>query len=186
MPAYETSLLEAVVVVPVSVVVHLHAVLFGHVPGVEGKVWLIGSPVGEAQRRLISPGPADCKIKRGQYTDTHHIYRTELWLKENIGFILPLSTSKLTVVVPGEADPDVVIFGVVEVPDELDLCSAVDGGQVPPDRLAVVSRVRPGETLLTVVHVVTVAAVGEPEGRTLPITGSWSRWRFLWETTQVT
>ena len=78
MAAYETSLLEAVVVVPVSVVVHLHAVLFSHVPGVEGKVWLIGSPVGEAQSRLISPGPADYKIKSGQYTYTYHILLTEL------------------------------------------------------------------------------------------------------------
>lgn len=89
----------------------------------------------------------------------------------------------LTVVVPGEADPDVVIFGVVEVPDELHLRSAVNRCQVSPDGLTVVSGVRPRVTLLAVVHVVTVAAVGHPEGKTHPTAGGrgW-RW-FLCEVT---
>lgn len=37
----------------------------------------------------------------------------------------------LTVAVPGEADPKVVIFGVVEVPHELHLCPAVKRRQLP-------------------------------------------------------
>lgn len=68
--AYEASLLQAVVVIPASVLVHLHAVLFEHFPGVEGRVGLSGSPVEEAQRCLIRPGPAHWKISR-----------TELWLQ---------------------------------------------------------------------------------------------------------
>lgn len=87
----------------------------------------------------------------------------------------------LTVFVPGEADPDVVVFGVVHVSDELQLCSAVNGDQLGPGRLAVVSGIWPGEALLLVVHVVTVAAVGNPELQTVPITGTGSWWRFLWE-----
>lgn len=71
-----------------------------------------------------------------------------------------MSISTLTVVVPGEADPDVVTSGVVEAPDELHLRSAVDGHQLCLGRLAVESGVRPRETLLTVVHIVTVAAIG--------------------------
>lgn len=93
---------------------------------------------------------------------------------------------RLTVAVPGESDPDVVVFGVVEVPDELHLGSAVDGDHLPPGRLAVVSRVRPGEALLTVVHKVAVAAVRDPERQTLPVTGGGSRRRCLCEKTKVT
>lgn len=86
-------------------------------------------------------------------------------------------TVTLTVPVPGESDPDIVVFGVVEVPDELHLGSAVDGGQLRLGCLAVVSGVWPGEALLTVVHKVAVAAVGGKERQTLPITrdGSWRR-----------
>lgn len=57
--ASEASLLQAVVVVPAPVLVHLHAALLGHVPGVEGRVGLVGSPVEEAQRRPVRPGPAN-------------------------------------------------------------------------------------------------------------------------------
>lgn len=57
--AYEASLLQAVVVIPASVEVHLHAVLFGHFPRVERCIGLSRSPVEEAQRRLICPGPAN-------------------------------------------------------------------------------------------------------------------------------
>lgn len=57
--ADEAPLLQAVVVVPESVRVHLHAVLFDAVPGVEGLVGLSVRPVEEAQRRLVCPGPAN-------------------------------------------------------------------------------------------------------------------------------
>lgn len=57
--AHEASLLQAVVVVPESVRVHLHAVLVNGVPGVEGRVGLSVCPVQEAQRRLVRPGPAN-------------------------------------------------------------------------------------------------------------------------------
>lgn len=89
-----------------------------------------------------------------------HFWSFVLW------FLFPL-----TVVVSGEADPQVVVLGVVEVPDELHLRSAVDGRQLSSHRLTVVSRVRPGKTLLQVVHGVTVATVRNPEWRTLPVTG---------------
>lgn len=87
----------------------------------------------------------------------------------------------LTVAVPGEPDPNVVIFGVVEVPDELHLRPAVERCQISPDRLTVMARLRPREALLAVVHVVTVAAVGVPERQAHPVT--WRRcWRWtLWK-----
>lgn len=62
--AYEASLLQAVVVIPASVLVHLHAILLEHFPGVEGRIGLPGSPVEEAQRCLVCPGPAHWKISR--------------------------------------------------------------------------------------------------------------------------
>lgn len=70
----------------------------------------------------------------------------------------------------------------VEVPDELHLCSAVDGHQIRLDRLTEMSRLGPREALLPAVHVVAVAAVGSPEGQTPPIAGGRSRWRFLCDT----
>lgn len=85
----------------------------------------------------------------------------------------------LTVVVPGEADPQVVILGVVEVSDELHLGSAVDRRQLPVDRLAVVSRVGPGETLLAVVRIVAVVAVGLPERDALARAGGRGGRRLL-------
>lgn len=97
----------------------------------------------------------------------------------NEPIVTSLVLSTLTVAVPGEADPHVVIFGGVEVPDELHLGPAVDGHQVGPERLAVVSGVRPGVTLQAAVHGVTVAAVGDPERQTLPVAGGRSRRRFL-------
>lgn len=42
------------------------------------------------------------------------------------------ATVGLTVIVPGEANPDVVVFGVVHVPDELQFRSAVNGDQIGP------------------------------------------------------
>lgn len=59
--AHEASFLQAVVVIPASVLVHLHTVLVHRLPRVERCVGLSRSPVEEAQRRLICPGPADCK-----------------------------------------------------------------------------------------------------------------------------
>ncbi|KAF3849176.1 hypothetical protein F7725_015673 [Dissostichus mawsoni] len=56
------------------------------------------------------------------------------------------------VAVPSEADPYVVILGVIEVPDELHLRSTVERQQVCLVGLAVVQGVRPGDTLLLVVH----------------------------------
>lgn len=57
--AHEASLLQAVVVVPESVRVHLHAILINGAPGVEGCVGLSVCPVEEAQRGLVRPGPAN-------------------------------------------------------------------------------------------------------------------------------
>lgn len=96
------------------------------------------------------------------------------------------SLSTLTVAVPGEADPDVVIIGVVEVPDELRLRSAVNRCQIRPERLTVVSGVRPGEPLLAVVNVVAVVAVRLPERQTLPVTRDRSRRRILCQKMPVT
>lgn len=48
------------------------------------------------------------------------------------------SEAVLTVAVPGEADPQVVIFGVVEVPDELHLCPAVKRRQLSSNGQTVV------------------------------------------------
>lgn len=79
--------------------------------------------------------------------------------------------SCLTVVVPGEADPQVVVLGVVEVPDELHLGPAVNGRQLPLDGLTVMLGLRPGETLLAVVREVAVVAVGHPERQTHPGAG---------------
>lgn len=59
MSAHEASLLQAVVVVPESVRVHLHTVFINSVPGVEGCIGLSLCPVEEAQRRLVRPGPAN-------------------------------------------------------------------------------------------------------------------------------
>lgn len=98
-------------------------------------------------------------------------------------FEMDLAT--LTVAVPGEADPNVVIFGVVEVPDELHLRPAVERRQISPDRLTVVARLRPREALLTVVHVVTVTAVGVPERQALPVTGRRCWRRTLCRMTQT-
>lgn len=56
--AHEASLLQAAVVVPEPVGVHLHAVLLHGAAGVEGQVGLSGGPVEEAQGRLVRPGPA--------------------------------------------------------------------------------------------------------------------------------
>lgn len=50
--------------------------------------------------------------------------------KKNIGVIVLLSMSVLTVTVSGEADPDVVNLSRVEVPDEFHLRSAVHGHQL--------------------------------------------------------
>lgn len=58
-PAHEASLLQAVVVIPESIRVHLHAVFLNGVPRVEGCVGLSQCPVEEAQRRLVRPGPAN-------------------------------------------------------------------------------------------------------------------------------
>lgn len=66
--AYEASLLQAVVVIPVPVVVHLHTVLFGNIARVEGSIWLSLCPVDKTQRCLIRPGPANCK--------SNHIHQT--------------------------------------------------------------------------------------------------------------
>lgn len=86
----------------------------------------------------------------------------------------------LTVAVPGEADPKVVIFGVVEVPDELHLCPAVERRQLSSsDRRAVVSRIWPRKTLLAVDHEVAVMTVGDPERVTHPVTGGGCWWRTL-------
>lgn len=68
--AYEASLLQAVVVVPVPVVVHLHTVLFGNIAGVEGCVGLSLRPVDETQRCLIRPSPANCKSNQIHQTMT--------------------------------------------------------------------------------------------------------------------
>lgn len=87
--------------------------------------------------------------------------------------------SELTVAVPCKANPDVVMFGEVEVLEELHLCSAVKGDQLHFARLAVVFRVRPRETNLPVVHKVTVAAIGDRETQTHPIARSRSGWKFL-------
>lgn len=92
-------------------------------------------------------------------------------IKTEIPFVVTLF-SCLTVVVPGEADPQVVVLGVVEVPDELHLGPAVNGRQLPPDGLAVVLGLRPGETLLAVVCEVAVVTVGHPERQTHPGAGS--------------
>lgn len=72
-----------------------------------------------------------------------------------------------------------MIFGVVEVPDELHLRSAVEGHQVGLERLAVVAGVGPREALRPVVHVVIVAAVGNPEATALPVAGGGGRRRRL-------
>lgn len=93
----------------------------------------------------------------------HVYFKRQVQIENNIAMTVLLSISTLTVVVPREADPDVVIFGVVHVPDELHICSLVDGHQLCPVWLAVVLGVWPRETLLPVVHIVTVAAVGHPK-----------------------
>lgn len=54
---HEASLLQTVVIIPRAVVIHLHAVLFPHVAVVKRFVGFSRSPVCEAQRRLIRPGP---------------------------------------------------------------------------------------------------------------------------------
>lgn len=64
-----------------------------------------------------------------------------------------------------------MVLGVVEVPDELHLGPAVNGRQLPPDGLAVVSGLWPGETLLAVVHRVAVVTVGHPKRQTHPGAG---------------
>lgn len=64
MAACKTSLLQAVIVIPVSVSIHLHTVLLSHFPRVKGCVGLTGCPVQEAQRCLICPGPANWKTKQ--------------------------------------------------------------------------------------------------------------------------
>lgn len=73
--------------------------------------------------------------------------------------------------VPGEADPQVVVPGVVETPDELHLGSAVERRQLRPHGLAVVPGVGPGEALLLVVDVVAVLAVGHRERQAHPVAG---------------
>lgn len=91
----------------------------------------------------------------------------------------------LTVAVPGEADPEVVVFGVVEVPHELHLRPAVKGRQLSSsDGQAVVSRVWPGEALLAVDHQVAVTAVGDPERVAHPVTGGGCGWWTLCEMAQ--
>ena len=72
-----------------------------------------------------------------------------------------------------------VIFGVVEVPEKLHLSSAVDGHQVCLGRLAVDSGIWPREALVAVVHVVTIAAVGDPHWQTFPITRGGRGWECL-------
>lgn len=90
----------------------------------------------------------------------------------------------LTVAVPGEADPKVVIFGVVEVPNELHLCPAVERRQLPSSyRQTVVSWIWPRKTLLTVDHEVTVTAVGDPGRVTHPVTGGRCWWWTLYKMT---
>lgn len=103
-----------------------------------------------------------------------HIYRSKLGSNRT-----DVHLSALTVVVPGEADPDVVFFGVVKVPDELNFRPAVNRRQLPPDGLTVVSGVRPREALIAVVHVVAVVAVRCPERQALPSAGVGSRRRRL-------
>lgn len=90
-----------------------------------------------------------------------------------------LSICKLTVVIPGKANPEVHIFAVVEALEEFYLCSAVNGDQLHPACLAVVFRVRPREADLTTVHIVTVLAIGYRKALTHPITGGGSGWGFL-------
>lgn len=101
------------------------------------------------------------------------------------GSDVEVDAAMLTVAVPGEADPNVVIFGVVQVPDELHLRPAVERRQISPDGLAVVPRIRPREALLAVVHVVTVTAVGVPERQTHPVTGGRCRRGTLCKVTRT-
>lgn len=92
----------------------------------------------------------------------------------------------LTVAVPGEADPEVVVFGVVQVPHELHLRPAVKRRQLSSaDRQAVVPRVRPGEALLAVDHQVAETAVGDPERVAHPVTGGRCGWWTLCEMAQT-
>lgn len=105
-----------------------------------------------------------------------------LW-KQRVSLFL--SICKLTVVIPGKANPEVHIFAVVEALEEFYLCSAVNGDQLHPACLAVVFRVRPREADITTVHIVTVLAIGYRKALTHPITRGGSGWRFLWDTSVI-
>lgn len=177
--AHKASLLQAVVVVPESVGVHLHAVLFNGAPRVEGFIGLSRRPVEEAQRRFVRPGPANYNMKQGGVGSAREVGAHAKCKGLSNTEMVP---AMLTVAVPGEADPKVVIFGVVEVPDKLHLCSAVKRRQLSSSyRQTVVSRIWPGKALLTVDHEVTVAAVGHPERVTHPVTGGRCWWWTLWK-----
>ena len=86
MSAGEASLLQAVVVVPAAVRVHLHAVLLPHLPRVEGLVRLPVGPVDVAHGRPIHPGPADW---------------VQRW-KTQEGYVMLCETVRDGSVVPGE------------------------------------------------------------------------------------
>lgn len=181
--ASKTFLLHAVVVIPASVFVHLHTVL-GRVPWVKRWIGLIGSPVEEAYRGLICPGPANCRFKR----KVDSFYWIKPWYNSPVkatSLSLFLSICKLTVVIPGKANPEVHIFAVVEALEEFYLCSAVNGDQLHPACLAVVFRVRPREADITTVHIVTVLPIGYRKALTHPITRGGSGWRFLWDTSVI-
>ena len=88
--AGEAPLLQAVVVVPAAVGVHLNAALLRHLPRVEGLVGLPLRPVHVAQARLIRPGPADWDTHTHTHTHTHahahaHAHTQESYVKAGRG-----------------------------------------------------------------------------------------------------
>lgn len=142
---------------------------------------VLGSPGAQLRKPRdvlsVQAQPTAKHTRRFRITEVGaHVYVPII--KSEIPFVVTLF-SCLTVVVPGEADPQVVVLGVVEVPDELHLGPAVNGRQLPPDRLAVVSGLGPGETLLAVVREVAVVTVGRPERQTHPSAGGRGGRRLL-------
>lgn len=80
MSAHEASLLQAVVVVPESVGVHLHAVLVYSGPRVEGTIGLSRRPVEEGQRRLVCPGPANYNMEQGGVRSVTEVGARAKWV----------------------------------------------------------------------------------------------------------